>query len=262
MSKELEVGRQITVRGMTYAPTSEQGVVFLFGRLAPALGFCIERVQIRFPDCLATRRGKKYRIEFEYWASDFETHRHDPKKADCVVCWHNDWESRLKEYQHLEIIELKRFVDALPGVFVVGCQESRGGGKDLDRRSRTEWNVPTNAERDDLVIMYRAGKDPGGRTAMEIRDLWKIVGPFKRYGKRNREDRWPGLQAGLKLVVRLKEPVTYAELRDDRNTHDLGVVRKRFQGKADVTDDWAVLYNKIVSLNRKAKSALRPWHFE
>src|ERR1035438_2098829 len=88
----------------------------------------------------------------------------------------------------------------------------------LDRRSRTEWNVPTNAERDDLVIMYRAGKDPGGRTAMEIRDLWKIVGPFKRYGKRNREDRWPGLQAGLKLVVRLKEPVTYAELRDDRNT--------------------------------------------
>src|ERR1039458_8702445 len=75
MSKELEVGRQITVRGMTYAPTSEQGVVFLFGRLAPALGFCIERVQIRFPDCLATRRGKKYRIEFEYWASDFRSGR-------------------------------------------------------------------------------------------------------------------------------------------------------------------------------------------
>jgi hypothetical protein len=81
MSKELEVGRQITVRGMTYAPISEQGVVFLFGRLAPALGFCIERVQIRFPDCLATRRGKKCRIEFEYWASDFETHRHDPKEG-------------------------------------------------------------------------------------------------------------------------------------------------------------------------------------
>jgi hypothetical protein len=262
MSKELEVGRQITVRGMAYAPTSEQDVVFLFGRLAPALGFCIERVQIRFPDCLATRRGKKCRIEFEYWASDFERHGHDLKNADCVVCWHNDWESRRGQYKRLEIIELKRFVDALPGVFVVGCQESRGGGKELDKRSRTEWNVPTNAERDDLVIMYRAGKDSGGRPAMEIRDLWKIVGPFRRYGKVNKEGRWPGLQAGLRLVVRLKKPVTYAELCRDRNTRDLGVVRKRFIGKTDVTDYWAVLYNKIVSLNPKAKSPLRRWRFD
>jgi hypothetical protein len=202
------------------------------------------------------------RIEFEYWASNFEAHGHDPKKADCVVCWHNDWESRPKEYRHLEIIELKRFVDAFPSVFVVGAQERRQG-KELDRVSRTEWNVPTNAERDDLVLMYRAGRDSNGRLAAEIRDIWKIVGPFKHYGKLNKEGRWPGLQAGLKLVVRLKkQPVTYAELCRDRSTRGLGVVRKRFQGKADVTDDWPVLYKKLVSLNPKAKSALRPWRFE
>jgi hypothetical protein len=72
----------------------------------------------------------------------------------------------------------------------------------------------------------------------------------------------PGLQAGLKLVVRLKNPVTFGELRHDRNTRDLGVVRRRFIGMTDVTDDWPVLYNKIVSLNPKAKSPLRQWHFD
>jgi hypothetical protein len=262
MSNEPGVGRQITVRGMAYAPTSEQGVVFLFGRLATELGFCIERVGIRYPDCLATRKGKLCRIEFEYWASSFETHGHDPKKADCVVCWHNDWESRPARYRHLEIIELKGFVDALPSVFVVGAQERRQG-KELDRVSRIEWNVPSNAGHDDLVLMYRAGRDDEGRLAAEIRDIWKIAGPFKHYGKLNKEGRWPGLQAGLKLVVRLKkEPVTFAELRRDRNTCDLGVVRRRFIGKTDVTDYWPALYNKIVALNPKAKKPLGRWNFD
>ncbi len=263
MSKEPEVGRQITVRGMAYAPTSEQGVVALFGRLAPRLGFCIEQVQIRCPDCRARRKGRICRIEFEYWASDFEIHEHNPDKVDYVVCWHNDWASRPKKYKHLEIIELKRFVDALPSVFVVACRENSGQGKGLDTRNRTEWNVPVNAEIDDLVIMYRAGKDTKGNPASKIKDIWRVVGPFTRYGKRNKEDRWPGLQAGLKLVVRLKKhPVTYAELCRDRNTRDLGVVLRRFIGMTDVTDDWPVLYNKIVSLNPKAKSDLRQWHFD
>jgi len=262
MGKEPEVGSQITVHGMAYAPTNEQGVVFLFGRLAPMLGFCVEHVQVRFPDCQARRKGEIRRIEFEYWASDFEIHKHDPKGAHCIVCWHNDWESRAKEYRHLEIIELKKYVGALPRVFVVGARESRQG-KELDKSTRIEWNVPVTAERNDLVIMYRAGKDSDGRPAKEIRDIWKIVGPFTRYGKRNREGMWPGLQAGLKLVVRLKKrPVKYAELCRDPKTRDLGVVRKRFIGKTDVTDDWPVLYDKIVNLNPKAKGPLRAWHFE
>jgi hypothetical protein len=142
-------------------------------------------------------------------------------------------------------------------------RENSGQGKGLDTRNRTEWNVPVNAEIDDLVIMYRAGKDTKGNPASKIKDIWRVVGPFTRYGKRNKEDRWPGLQAGLKLVVRLKKhPVTYAELCRDRNTRDLGVVLRRFIGMTDVTDDWPVLYNKIVSLNPKAKSDLRQWHFD
>lgn len=51
------VGRQILIRGMAYAPTTELGVVCLFGRLAPQLGMCIELVRPQFCDCFATRRG-------------------------------------------------------------------------------------------------------------------------------------------------------------------------------------------------------------
>ena len=94
-------GRQIKIIGMAYAPSSEQGVVFLFGRLAPTLGFCVENVQIRCPDCTARRRGKLFRIEFEYWASDFERHGHRPNGADIIVCWENDWESRPYPYSSI-----------------------------------------------------------------------------------------------------------------------------------------------------------------
>jgi hypothetical protein len=63
--KEISVGRPIKIDGMAYAPTNEQGVVFLFGRLAPRLGFHVEHVQTGFPDCIARRRGKICRIEFD-----------------------------------------------------------------------------------------------------------------------------------------------------------------------------------------------------
>ena len=109
--KQPELGRQITIPGMAYAPVTELGVVFLFGRLARRLGFCVEIVKPQFPDCIATRRGKRYRIEFELFASNYN---HDPKGADIIVCWENDWESRQKKYRHLEIISLKSYVGAGP----------------------------------------------------------------------------------------------------------------------------------------------------
>ena len=107
------------------------------------------------------------------------------------------------------------------------------------------------AQVDDLVLMYRAGKG-----AALIKDIWKIVGPFKTYGKRNAEGRWPGLQAGLSLVGRLKKPLTYAELAEDKLMRRLGIVRKRFIGKTDITKDWPSFYKKIVGKNPAAKQLL------
>jgi hypothetical protein len=242
--KEITVGRPIKVDGMAYAPTNEQGVVLLFGRLAPRLGFHVEFVQNGFPDCMARRRGKTYRIEFEYRASNYEGH--PPRGADVIVCWENDWEHRPRKFHHLEIIDLKKYVGALPRVFVVGCDEVVRG-EYLDRLSNVDWSVPLNAQVDDLIVMYR--KSP----ASEIRDLWKIVGPFYV------DKKW-GLQAWLRLVARLAKPLSYDDLKNDPNTRDLSIVRKRFQGKGDITDDWSLLYAKILKLNPKAKAALRQYH--
>ena len=105
--KETIVGRPIKVDGMAYAPVNELGVVYLFGRIAPKLGFHVEQIQSGFPDCTARRHGKKCRIEFEYRASSYASHHHPPRGADVVICWDNDWENRSQQYQHLEIIDLK-----------------------------------------------------------------------------------------------------------------------------------------------------------
>ena len=249
--KTPSLGRPIMVEGMAYAPTCEQGVVFLFGRLAPRLGFHIEHVQVRFPDCIATRRGRRYRIEFEFWASHFAAHRHDAKGADLIVCWENDWERPPSGYRHLDIIDLKKYVGARPRAFVVGCKDP-GDAKVLDKRKRVEWSVPKVAQVDDLVAIYRVGK-----AGKEIKDIWKIVGPFKIFKEGNREGRKPGLQTGLKLVARLARPLTFAELNRDSTTRTLGVVKKRFIGTTDITDDWPAIYKKIVRWNPKAKRALK-----
>jgi hypothetical protein len=246
MKKQTQVGRQITVDGMTYAPTNEQGVVFLFGRLAPRLGFCIEHIQTHFPDCTARYRGKTCRIEFEYWASNYN-HRTDG--ADMIVCWENDWETVPPKYRHLEIIGLKKYVGALPQVFAVGCDE-KVRGKSLDKWRHVGWSVPLAAQVGDLIVMYR--KDYPNS---EIRDLWRVVGPFYDDGKV-----W-GRGGYLRCVVRLNKPLTYIELVRDRVTRDLGVVRRRFQGKTNITDYWPLLCQKILRRNPKAKAALSKYRF-
>ena len=240
-------GRPIKIDGMAYAPTNEQGVVSLFGKLATRLGFHIEQIQTPFPDCIARRHGEQCRIEFEYRASNYEGQGHPPRGADIVVCWDNDWESRPPKYKHLQIISLRRYVDAKPSIFVVAARKERW--KDIDKNDGLEWSVPRAAQVGDLIVMYR--RSP----ASEIRDLWRIVGPFYE------EKKW-GLGAQLQIVARLNKPITFAELKNDSTTKDFGVVRRRFQGKTDITDDWPLLFAKIVHLNPKAKTKLREYYKE
>lgn len=242
---EIRVGRPIKVDGMAYAPTNEQGVVYLFGRLAPRLGFHIECVQTAFPDCVARRKGKTCRIEFEYRASSYVGH--PPRGADTIVCWDNDWDHRPRKYRHLEIIDLKSLVGAHPRIFVVGCDESVRGNV-VDGWKTLGWSVPSNAQVGDLIVMYR--KKP----ASEIRDLWKVVGPFYS------SEKGFGLQAWLRLVVRLDKPLTFKELKNDPSTRETGVVRKQFQGKSDITFDWPKLYLMIVKRNPRTKKVLRQYH--
>jgi Homing endonuclease associated repeat len=101
-------GELISHPAMSHAPTSEMGVMVLFGALARDLGFVVMRVQAAFPDCEAMRRmgnGRLQRvlIEFEYDSRNFLEHMHDVKGCDLIVCWKHTW----KECP-VEVIELSR----------------------------------------------------------------------------------------------------------------------------------------------------------
>jgi len=234
---------------MSYAPTSEAGVVLLFGRLAPELGFCVESVQQQFPDCTAVRRGRRMRIEFEFWASDFAAHGHDPSGADVIVCWENDWEARPARYRRIEIISLRDHVRAAPRQFMVSCRELENGAQ--LNGSCVEWTVPLAAQRGDLIMVYRSAPVSG------VRDLWEVTGPFRRFGRRNRQGMWPGLQAFMRRLVVLKRPLTFDALTRNDLTRTLPVVRARFQGKRDITNEWGVLCREILRLNPAARRVLR-----
>ncbi|RMF97977.1 MAG: hypothetical protein D6734_01005 [Candidatus Schekmanbacteria bacterium] len=101
------VGDPIKVDGLTYAPLNENGVIYLFAKLASKLGFIVEAIQPAFPDAKARRRkGRGWEdvwIEFEYKASSFKAHRHDPSECDIIVCWEDDWPDA-----PIEVLELKK----------------------------------------------------------------------------------------------------------------------------------------------------------
>jgi hypothetical protein len=107
------VGDLINFRGLVYSPVNEQGVVFLFGKIAGDLNMYVEEIKQGFPDCIARRfvgiGWERICIEFEYCSSNFQQHGHDPTQADLIVCWEHDWQDC-----PLEVIALKDILETLP----------------------------------------------------------------------------------------------------------------------------------------------------
>lgn len=111
-----EYGAPMDFRGLRHAPINEQGVVYIFALVARDLGFTVEAIGTKFPDCEAMRRvsGRKgdvwqrVHIEFEYYSSDFRRHGHPIEGCDVIVCWKHDW----KECP-IEVIELSEVVTKL-----------------------------------------------------------------------------------------------------------------------------------------------------
>lgn len=74
-----------------FVPTNEMGVVFMFGAITNRIGWQMAYIDGKYPDAVAINRsGQRVKIEFEYHASSFVTHGHDPEFCDLVVCWKND----------------------------------------------------------------------------------------------------------------------------------------------------------------------------
>ena len=114
------VGRLINFRGLVYAPINEQGVVFLFGKIAHEFGIYIELIRTGYPDCVAKRYiGKEMwediKIEFEFKSSDFVRHNHKAENVDMIVCWEHDWQECPKS---IEVLELKNEINKLENISV------------------------------------------------------------------------------------------------------------------------------------------------
>ena len=118
-SNDQGLGKWGNLGAMSFAPTSEQGVVALFVWHMRTLGFeHLEFIRQGFPDaCAIEAKGatneRKY-VEFEYRASLFRQHVNNPKhrqyRCDYVVCWENDYPTC-----PVPVIELKTRIDwALP----------------------------------------------------------------------------------------------------------------------------------------------------
>jgi len=115
MSKKNIVGKLINFRGLVYAPVNEQGVVFLFGKVAADLGMYVELIRPGYPDCIAKRyigkdRWEDVRVEFEFKSNQFH---HDPRGADIIICWEHDWKDCPS---HIEVIELKEVIKGLENI--------------------------------------------------------------------------------------------------------------------------------------------------
>lgn len=118
-------GPLLGFRALQHAPTSEAGVIFLFGLMAEELGFIVDALRPDFPDCEARRKvdgGAAWmpvRIEFEFLSRRFREHGHDPDGCDLVVCWQHDWPDC-----PVEVMELKSKVEEMRGRKVDDRQDS------------------------------------------------------------------------------------------------------------------------------------------
>jgi hypothetical protein len=105
-------GEPLGLAAMAHAPTNEDGVLFLFGVVAPELGFRVERIQKAFPDVEAKRevapgRWERQLWELELYSRNFKEHKHDPKGCHGIICWKHNWPD---VPEGLEVIELNRVV--------------------------------------------------------------------------------------------------------------------------------------------------------
>ena len=109
----------------SFAPTNEQGVLFVFGGVAHELGLCVTRIQMQFPDIEAMRevgpnRCQPVHLEAEYESKNFLLHMHPLDGCDGIVCWIHNWPEC-----PLEVIELRKVVEELRRK---DCQECKRSG--------------------------------------------------------------------------------------------------------------------------------------
>lgn len=141
MPKEQSVvGDLINFRGLVYSPVNEQGVVYLFSKVAEDLNMYVEEVRTAFPDCVARRfNGKGWEriyIEFEFLSSNFQGHNHNPADCDMIVCWEHDWKDC-----PLEVLELRSIIKGLRNWEIRRPDAGPGPGPSVTELFE-RWRIP------------------------------------------------------------------------------------------------------------------------
>lgn len=234
---------------LQYAPENELGVVFLFSKIAKKRQFRIEKIRAGYPDCIAYRytgdRQKRVRIEFELRSSNFKAHRHDVKKCDCIVCWHDDWPDAPRR---LEIIALEREFGTQ---FKVWIQVAVKGQQHwLDEYDRLTWALSNRVTHGDLLLMYRASP------ICSITDVFRFSGRGLNRGRAGwREgDAYFG---SIERVCTLDAPVFLDDLRNHKVLRTASFVRRNMQGRGLlVSEYWPYLHSMIHERNPKSRKPL------
>lgn len=78
-------------------PTNEMETIVFFERMFFDQ-FEILSISSGFPDAVVLNRnnGAEYKAEFEFWASSFMEHEHNPFDCDVIICWINDLDEDIK----------------------------------------------------------------------------------------------------------------------------------------------------------------------
>lgn len=74
-----------------FQPKNEQGVIALFCMSVNDSPWSLVSIGTNYPDAVIQMGNEVWEVEFEYMASNFVSHGHDPRKCDMIVCWENDY---------------------------------------------------------------------------------------------------------------------------------------------------------------------------
>jgi hypothetical protein len=79
-------------------PKNEMETILLFERMLYPKFEILSLTPSGFPDAVVLEMSsqKQYRVEFEFMASSFIQHEHDPRKCDVIACWKNDLDKSIR----------------------------------------------------------------------------------------------------------------------------------------------------------------------
>ena len=144
---------------------------------ADELRLKIRGAHYAFPDCTIEVAGQQIGVELEFRSRSFETHIRKGQwpstrpRCDLIVCWEHNWPGVPEK---LTVLEFRK-------VFGIGwsawLQPMHSEYADRLPRGNTiadGWSVPSRSGPDDILLVYRPGRE------REVREILRVRSPVER----------------------------------------------------------------------------------